>query len=66
LRFGFTGAGKSSSTDKNSIAVLPFANMSTDPEQEYFCDGMSRNVGFPEKFAILMMKIEPSYLAYKI
>jgi adenylate cyclase len=28
--------------DKPSIAVLPFANMSGDPEQEYFADGCSR------------------------
>ena len=27
-----------------SIAVLPFANMSTDPEQEYFCDGMAEEI----------------------
>ncbi|UCH82761.1 MAG: protein kinase, partial [Candidatus Latescibacterota bacterium] len=27
-----------------SIAVLPFANMSTDPEQEYFCDGMAEDI----------------------
>jgi adenylate cyclase len=27
--------------DKPSIAVLPFTNMSGDPEQEYFADGMS-------------------------
>jgi TolB-like protein len=26
--------------DKPSIAVLPFANMSGDPEQDYFADGM--------------------------
>ena len=27
-----------------SIAVLPFTNMSADPEQEYFCDGMSEEL----------------------
>ncbi|UCE17198.1 MAG: protein kinase [Gemmatimonadota bacterium] len=27
-----------------SIAVLPFVNMSADPEQEYFCDGMSEEL----------------------
>lgn len=27
-----------------SIAVLPFANMSTDPEQEFFCDGVTEEV----------------------
>jgi TolB-like protein/Tfp pilus assembly protein PilF len=27
-----------------SIAVLPFANLSADPEQEYFCDGMSEEI----------------------
>ncbi len=29
---------------KNSIAVLPFTNMSADPEQEYFCDGMAEEI----------------------
>jgi len=30
--------------DKPSIAVLPFTNMSGDPEQEYFCDGMTEDI----------------------
>jgi len=30
--------------DKPSIAVLPFSNMSADPEQEYFCDGISEDI----------------------
>jgi hypothetical protein len=30
--------------DKPSIAVLPFANMSGDPQQEYFADGMVEEV----------------------
>ena len=27
-----------------SIAVLPFANMSKEPDQEYFCDGITENI----------------------
>jgi len=30
--------------DKPSIVVLPFDNMSGDPEQEYFSDGMSEDI----------------------
>jgi len=30
--------------DKPSIAVLPFTNLSGDPEQEYFCDGMVEEI----------------------
>jgi non-specific serine/threonine protein kinase len=29
---------------KNSIAVLPFSNISADKEQEYFCDGMTEDI----------------------
>jgi adenylate cyclase len=30
--------------DKPSIAVLPFANMSGDPKEEYFCDGITDQI----------------------
>jgi adenylate cyclase len=30
--------------DKPSVAVLPFANMSGDPEQEFFADGIAEDV----------------------
>jgi adenylate cyclase len=32
------------SSDRPSLAVLPFANMSGDPEQEYFADGISEDI----------------------
>jgi TolB-like protein len=28
----------------HSSAVLPFANMSADPEQEYFCEGKAEEL----------------------
>ncbi len=31
-------------TQEKSIAVLPFVNMSNDPEQEFFSDGMSEEI----------------------
>ena len=33
-----------SQPDVPSIAVLPFANMSADPEQEYFCEGLAEEL----------------------
>ena len=40
-----------------SIAVLPFTNMSNDPEQEYFCDGIS------EELINLLTRVEGLHVA---
>jgi adenylate cyclase len=52
--------------DKPSIAVLPFDNMSGDPEQEYFADGMSEDIitGL-SKFRWLFVIARNSSFAYK-
>jgi len=36
--------GATKTIQPKSIAVLPFVNMSNDPEQEYFCDGISEEI----------------------
>jgi serine/threonine protein kinase len=41
---GSLRGGLQAEDDRPSVGVLPFANMSADPEQEYFCDGMAEEI----------------------
>ncbi|MCZ6861412.1 MAG: adenylate/guanylate cyclase domain-containing protein [Alphaproteobacteria bacterium] len=52
--------------DKPSIAVLPFNNLSGDPEQEYFADGMTEDIitGL-SRFRSLFVTARNSSFAYK-
>ncbi len=52
--------------DKPSIAVLPFANMSGDPEQEYFADGMVEDIITElSRFRALLVIARNSTFTYK-
>jgi len=53
-------------TDKPSIAVLPFTNMSSDPEQEYFADGLAEDlITDLSKVPGLLVVARNSTFAYK-
>jgi TolB-like protein/class 3 adenylate cyclase len=52
--------------DKPSIAVLPFQNMSGDPEQEYFTDGMVEDIiSALSRFKSLFVIARNSSFTYK-
>jgi adenylate cyclase len=52
--------------DKPSIAVLPFQNMSGDPEQEYFADGMVEDIITAlSRFKALFVVARNSSFTYK-
>jgi adenylate cyclase len=52
--------------DKPSIAVLPFTNMSGDPDQEYFVDGMAEDIITAlSKFEQLFVIARNSSFVYK-
>ena len=53
-------------TDKPSIAVLPLNNMSGDPEQEYFSDGITEDIITElSRFSILHVIARHSSFAFK-
>ena len=53
-------------TDKPSIAVLPFDNMSDDPEQEYFADGIVEEITTAlSRFKSLFVMARNSSFAFK-
>ena len=41
---GLAPAQQESLLDPKTVAVLPFSNLSSDPEQNYFCDGISEDI----------------------
>jgi len=52
--------------DKPSIAVLPFTNMSGDPEQEYFSDGITEDIITElSRFSLLNVVARHSSFAFK-
>jgi TolB-like protein/class 3 adenylate cyclase/Flp pilus assembly protein TadD len=52
--------------DKPSIAVLPFDNLSDDPGQEYFCDGMTEDlITDLSKISGMLVIARNSTFAYK-
>jgi len=44
LGLDFSNKSEEKIAQENSIAVLPFVNMSNDPDQDYFCDGLSEEL----------------------
>ncbi len=63
--YGETGA-VAPLPDKPSIAVLPFNNLSGDPDQEYFADGMTEDIITAlSRFRSLFVTARNSTFAYK-
>ena len=65
--FNFSSLGNSLTSEPDkSIAVLPFDNMSNDPEQDYFSDGIAEDIlNHLVKIADLKVKSRTSTLPYK-
>jgi len=53
-------------TEDKSIAVLPFTNMSADPDQDYFCDGLAEDIRYDlSQLEGLEVKARTSSFAFK-
>jgi adenylate cyclase len=68
-RIDIPDSGESASSqisNKPSIAVLPFDNMSTEPEQQFFADGMSEDIiAALSQISALAVVARNSSFAYK-
>jgi TolB-like protein len=52
--------------DESSIALLPFVNMSEDPERQYFCDGITEDlISDLSKISGLLVIARNSVFIYK-
>jgi adenylate cyclase len=60
------GAPALSLPDRPSVAVLPFANLSSDPEQDYFSDGITEDITTGlSRFSELVVIARNSAFQYK-
>src|SRR5260221_3340495 len=61
-----SGPRSQSSVDRPSVAVLPFANLSGDPQQDYFSDGITEDITTElSRFSELMVIARNSAFQYK-
>ena len=59
-------AAREHSAKQTSIAVLPFANLSANPEQEFFCDGIAEDIiNDLSQISVLKVVARTSAFAFK-
>ncbi|MCH7690133.1 MAG: protein kinase [candidate division Zixibacteria bacterium] len=59
-------AARENTAKQTSIAVLPFANLSANPEQEFFCDGIAEDIiNDLSQISVLKVVARTSAFAFK-